>query len=445
MHVSYFTERPYRWLDEDLVLAHRSFFGISNAHFDAARAAEDYNAYLDEFVAAEELGFDGVVLNEHHGNPYCMGNVMNLEAGILARITDRVNIVLVGNPLPALRHPLRTAEELAEIDLISRGRLVSGFVRGAGSEQFFNNVNPAYNREMFEEAHDFIVQAWTKPGPWRYEGEHYHYRHVNPWALPYQKPHPLIVVPGVLSAETARWCAERAYPYIGLGTALGPTADLWDMYADRAAEVGYQAGPENFGYLIGVGVADTEEKAQQIGEGFIFGGGQGAFARTEWAMPPGYNSKDSIRRLARSPGGAWLGISPERLKEAQVGHDLDNADLDFDMVRTKLRAGYKKAQDSHTLLIGTPEQVIEKAKVILEVLRPGMFVMMNVQGPISHEDRRRSQWLMANEVVPEIRAHADRLGLDSPFEVPPGSNRLTDGERRQSVADRRPLEALQLI
>jgi hypothetical protein len=115
------------------------------------------------------------------------------------------------------------------------------------------------------------------------------------------------------------------------------------------------------------------------------------------------------------------------------------------MVRTKLRAGYKKAQDSHTLLIGTPEQVIEKAKVILEVLRPGMFVMMNVQGPISHEDRRRSQWLMANEVVPEIRAHADRLGLDSPFEVPPGSNRLTDGERRQSVADRRPLEALQLI
>ena len=44
--------------------------------------------------------------------------------------------------------------------------------------------------EMFNEAHDFIVQAWTRPGPWRYEGKHFHYRHVNPWALPYQKPHP---------------------------------------------------------------------------------------------------------------------------------------------------------------------------------------------------------------------------------------------------------------
>jgi alkanesulfonate monooxygenase SsuD/methylene tetrahydromethanopterin reductase-like flavin-dependent oxidoreductase (luciferase family) len=143
MHVSYFTERPYRGIDEDVVLASRSFFGTSNSHFDAATASRDYNSYLDEFVLAEELGFDGVVLNEHHGNPYCLGNVMNLEAAILARITERVNIVLVGNPLPVLRHPLRTAEELAEIDLISRGRLVSGFVRGAGSEQFANNVNPA--------------------------------------------------------------------------------------------------------------------------------------------------------------------------------------------------------------------------------------------------------------------------------------------------------------
>jgi alkanesulfonate monooxygenase SsuD/methylene tetrahydromethanopterin reductase-like flavin-dependent oxidoreductase (luciferase family) len=444
MHVSYFTERPYRGIDEDVVLASRSFFGTSNSHFDAATASRDYNSYLDEFVLAEELGFDGVVLNEHHGNPYCLGNVMNLEAAILARITERVNIVLVGNPLPVLRHPLRTAEELAEIDLISRGRLVSGFVRGAGSEQFANNVNPAYNREMFEEAHDFILDAWTKPGPWRYEGTHYHYRHVNPWALPYQDPYPQIVIPGVLSAETALWCAERAYPYLGLGTALGPTTELWDMYADKAAEVGYQAGPENFGYLIGVGLADTEEKAQEIGEGFIFGGGQGAFAKVEWAMPPGYNSKASIRRLAASTGGAWLGISPERLKEAQVSGD-EVPPQDFDEVRRKLRVGYGKAQDRHTLLIGTPEQVIKKAKVILEVLRPGMFVMMNVQGPVSDEDRRRSQWLMANEVVPVLRDYADELGLDSPFDRRPGSVPLDAGREREPVADRRPLEELELV
>ena len=164
MQIGYFTERPYRWLPEELILKNRAFFAISNEHFDREKAADDYNYYLDEYCYAEDLGFDALALNEHHGNPICMGSVMNVEASILARITSRAKIVLVGNPLPVLKHPLRMAEELAEIDLISRGRLVTGWVRGAGSEQFFNNANPAYNRELFNEAHDFIVQAWTKPG-----------------------------------------------------------------------------------------------------------------------------------------------------------------------------------------------------------------------------------------------------------------------------------------
>jgi alkanesulfonate monooxygenase SsuD/methylene tetrahydromethanopterin reductase-like flavin-dependent oxidoreductase (luciferase family) len=198
MKIGYFTERPYRWVPEEAVFKNHAFFAVSNKYFDREKAADDYNYYLDEACYAEELGFDAIALNEHHGTPFCMGGVMNVEAAILARITKKVKIVLVGNPLPVIKHPLRMAEELAEIDLISRGRLVAGWVRGAGSEQFFNNANPAYNREMFNEAHDFIIQAWTRPGPWRYEGKHFHYRHVNPWALPYQKPHPPMWIPGVL-------------------------------------------------------------------------------------------------------------------------------------------------------------------------------------------------------------------------------------------------------
>src|SRR5256885_366207 len=297
MIIGYFTERPYRWVPEDEVLRNEGFFAVSNKYFDREKAADDYIYFLDEYCYAEDMGYDALMLNEHHGNPFCMGGVMNVEASILARITRKVKIVLIGNPLPVLKHPLRMAEELAEIDLISRGRLVTGWVRGAGSEQFFNNANPAYNREYFNEAHDFIIQAWTRPGPWRYEGKHFHYRHVNPWALPYQKPHPQMWIPGVLSPETVRWCAEHAYPYMGLVTNLGPTCDLWDFYADIAAEHGYQAGPENFGYLMGVFVAETDEKAQELGKAFVFGVGANAFSRPEHTLPPGYNSKDAIPAL----------------------------------------------------------------------------------------------------------------------------------------------------
>src|SRR5256885_10406427 len=83
-------------------------------------------------------------------------------ASTLDAMTRRVKLVLLGNPLPLADNPVRLAEELAMIDMVSRGRLVSGFVRGGGQEQLAAGVNPAYNRERFEEAHALIVKAWTQ-------------------------------------------------------------------------------------------------------------------------------------------------------------------------------------------------------------------------------------------------------------------------------------------
>jgi len=441
MKVGYFTERPYRHVKEDNVLQNKAFFGLPNEQFDSERAADDYNYYLDEYLYAEELGYDALALNEHHGNPFCMGNVMNVEASILARITTKPKIVLIGNPLPVIKHPLRMAEELATIDLISRGRLITGWVRGAGSEQFFNNANPAYNREMFNEAHDFIIDAWTKPGPWRYEGKHFHYRHVNPWALPYQKPHPKMWIPGVLSPETVIWCAEHGYPYIGLGTALSSTADLWDIYADHAQRNGYQAGPENFGYLIPMFVAETEEKAQELGKGFVFGGGQNAFSAPQYSLPPGYNSKDAIRRLSRSPGGSWLGVSKDKLM-GQVKDSKDDPDVDYDVVRQKLARGFQKAQANYQTLVGTPDQVVKQVKEILSVIRPGIFITFAVQGPVGDEARRTSMRLIGEEIMPEIHEFAKREELFDEFQRDSMSRPLAEGVSRDAVVDRDALNAI---
>jgi alkanesulfonate monooxygenase SsuD/methylene tetrahydromethanopterin reductase-like flavin-dependent oxidoreductase (luciferase family) len=434
MKFGYFTERPYRHIDENVVLANKAFFGVSNRYFDRKKAADDYNQFIDEYCFAEEVGFDGLALNEHHGNPYCMGNVINTEAAVLARATRKAKIILIGNPLPVIKHPLRIAEELAEIDLISRGRLVAGWVRGAGSEQFFNNANPAYNREMFNEAHDFIIQAWTRPGPWRYEGKHFHYRHVNPWALPYQEPYPQQWIPGVLSPETVIWCAQKRYPYIGLGSALGPTCDLWDLYADTAAELGYQAGPENFGYLLPVFVSDNEAEAQEVGRGYVFGGGQNGFSRPEHTLPPGYNSKTAIRMLAKAPGGSWLGVSKEKLAAQRTGKWQE--EQDFDVVKEKLWNSYQRAQENLQIVAGTPEQVIPKVKAILSVIRPGSFTFFNVQGVASDQQRNRSIELIGKHILPELREYANSIGLFDSFERAPGSVPLAPGSKRAPVCDR---------
>src|SRR5438132_4309958 len=347
MHIMFFTERAYHGNPEVLeneIFKRRSFFGVPNKFFDAKKGAQLLNEYLDEKIYCDELGFDGVMLNEHHGTPFCMGAVMDVEASVLARATKNVRIVLLGNPTPVVSNPLRLAEELAMIDLISGGRLVPGFIRGAGSEQLFNNANPAYNREYFDEAHDLIIQAWTKPGPFRFEGKHFHYRFVNPWVLPLQKPHPPIWIPGVASPETVVWCAQHRYPYVALATFLEPTIEMLNLYADVAAQEGYQAGPENFGYLQRVVVAETEEKAQELGKGFMYGGGIFTFARPEWAYPAGYNSKAATRRLARVFTDPKTGQQLRRVTPSDSPEDIAETKRQID-------ASYQAELDNQQIIV----------------------------------------------------------------------------------------------
>src|SRR5262249_60615470 len=141
-----------------------------NSHFDPAEGSRLYNESLEHYIMCDELGFDGIMLNEHHNAPFCMQARANIFAAILAAVTKNVKIVMLGNPLPLSDNPVQLSEELSMIDMISKGRLVSGFVRGGGQEQLANGVNPAFNRERFVEAHDLIIKTWTNAVPFRLEG-----------------------------------------------------------------------------------------------------------------------------------------------------------------------------------------------------------------------------------------------------------------------------------
>ena len=99
-----------------------------NELFDPDVGQQVYNRYLDELIYSEELGFDGVCVNEHHQNAYGLMPSPNLMAAILARQTKRMKIAVVGNALPLYDPPTRVAEEFAMIDNISNGRLIAGFV-----------------------------------------------------------------------------------------------------------------------------------------------------------------------------------------------------------------------------------------------------------------------------------------------------------------------------
>lgn len=389
MHLMYFTEQPMSAYPEDEA---RKAGGISalmfsNEHFDPEEGSRLYNERIEEYLYAEEMGVDGIMLNEHHNAPFCMQARINMYASILAAMTDRVKIVLLGNPLPVSENPIQLAEEIAMIDMISKGRLVSGFVRGGGSEQFANNTNPAYNRERFQEAHDLLIKIWTEPGPFRWEGDHYQFRVVNPWSLPLQKPHPRIWIPGVSSMETVIWAAEHRYPYICLNTTIQQTQNIWEVYDQAAAGVGYKAGPEQRGYLIRCHVADTEEKALKNGREFMWMLGEfTGLGHPVWFSPPGYSSPEARRRRA----------------ETQTTQRADP---------------FEKQIETKNIIAGTPDQVIASLRLILEETGPSILALWGNDGKVNHDDSMDCIRLMGQEVMPALREIGKELGLDSPFEV----------------------------
>ena len=273
MFIMRFTERPYvAYTEAEVKNSFRSSVRLtfSNSNFRPEVGARVYDEAFEQNQFSEEAGFDGIMLNEHHNTPTCMGATMNLEAAVLARTTHKAKIVLLGNPLPIFDNPVRLAEELAEIDMMSHGRLVSGFVRGTGVESWATNTNPIHNRERFQEAHDLVIKTWTTPGPFRWEGKHYQFRVVNPFQVPLQKPHPPVWIPGVGSPETLVWAAQHRYPYIYLETDPESTVQMMAIYGHIARQLGYTAGPQNFGYLWRIHVQDTDQKASEVGKRFSY-------------------------------------------------------------------------------------------------------------------------------------------------------------------------------
>jgi alkanesulfonate monooxygenase SsuD/methylene tetrahydromethanopterin reductase-like flavin-dependent oxidoreductase (luciferase family) len=392
MFISYFTEQPMSAYPEDegLKAGYTSVL-FSNKHFDPVEGSRLYQERLAEYLLAEEVGYDGIMVNEHHNAPYCMQPRITVWSSILAAITKRVKIVQLGNPLPTYDSPLMFAEEIAMIDMISQGRLVSGIVRGAGQETICLNANPAYNRERFNEAHDLLIRIFTEDGPFSHEGEHYQYRVVNPWARVLQKPHPRIWVPGVLSPETLIWAAEHRYPYISLNTPLHYTETLWSIYDTAARRVGYEPGPENRGYLLRVHVADTDEEAQRHAREFMWM--QGEFTgvgHPYWINPPGYGSPS--RRL-------------DYAKLANAGVFKSN------------KASFEDQLASREIVAGSPETVIRELRVVLETCRPSILMLWGNDGKIPHDAAMRCIELTGTRVIPALRDIGEELGLRDPFEI----------------------------
>jgi alkanesulfonate monooxygenase SsuD/methylene tetrahydromethanopterin reductase-like flavin-dependent oxidoreductase (luciferase family) len=188
MQVWHFSEMAYHPGWEELGDSLRNV--VPSRVYDPVVGADLYHRDLDEWALCDELGIN-IMVNEHHTTATCTTAVCTIPMAILARETKRARLLVLGYPIGHRPDPLRVAEELATIDVISRGRLDMGFVKGVPYEFAVSNQNPVGVMDRFWEAHDFILKAMTSHDePFNWESESFHYRHVNVWPRPYQQPHP---------------------------------------------------------------------------------------------------------------------------------------------------------------------------------------------------------------------------------------------------------------
>jgi len=291
---------------------------LPNSYFDPVKGHALYNRYLDELELADALGFDGVAVNEHHQTAYGLMPSPVVTASALARRTKQCRIAILGNAFCLRDNPLTLAEEHAMIDVITGGRLVTGFVRGVGTEYFSMGANPVHSLERHKEAAELVVRAWTETGPFSFEGKHFHLEYVNLWPRPFQQPHPPIWCPSQGSLETIEWAAhpDRKFVYLQNYSPRESVGRYLDMYRDIALrKYGYEASSDRIGWGAPVYVGETDEQAVNEARPHIEALFNVLLPKATELMffPPGYMSPESLTHILKHKKANSGGVTIESL------------------------------------------------------------------------------------------------------------------------------------
>ena len=330
---------------------------------------------------AEGSGIDGVWLAERHfagprqptdpmggGIPSIASVPLVLAAAIAGR-TRRLRVATGVSVLPLL-HPIRTAEEAATVDQVSRGRLDFGVGRSGFPRAYAGYGIPyAESRERFQEALDVIIKAWTHER-FSHAGKYFSCQDLGVVPRPYQKPHPPIWI-AATTQDTFPMVGRMGFSLVtGLrGFDVPQVAQQIAAYRAARREAGH-AGPGSVYLRIPVYVAETADRA-----------------RSE----PEESTVRSYRRLAEnfaaSVGQAGTTTGEERAARAQGLSEVSYEELLRDR-----------------LAYGTPDMVVERLGQLRDELGlSGVVAEPNVGGRIPLEQVIRSIRLYADEVAPRLR------------------------------------------
>jgi alkanesulfonate monooxygenase SsuD/methylene tetrahydromethanopterin reductase-like flavin-dependent oxidoreductase (luciferase family) len=361
-------------------------YPLSREFFKADVAVRTYAEHLAAWEEMDRLGYDGVGFNEHHCSPYGLMNSPNLMASAAAQRTKRLKLLIYGNLLP-LHEPLRLAEELAMIDCLSDGRLISGFARGIPREYQVHNVPLAESRARFEEAYDIVTRAWTED-VFSYSGKFWSYKDVAIWPRPVQRPHPEIWIPIVGSKESIEFAGRHNIPITpGLGGG-GLRDDIIRYYAKCLAAAGHRLTPSHLSLGVHAYVADSKAQAvKEMGPYHLYFNrtlfSHGNFTETALQRQAGYSTAQSTDY-----------VRPENQRAAALLRE------DF---RNTTMADVERLAEGWPW--GTADEVARRIIAQADAAGANMVQISLNRGAMPHEMFIEQIRRFAREVLPILQAH----------------------------------------
>jgi alkanesulfonate monooxygenase SsuD/methylene tetrahydromethanopterin reductase-like flavin-dependent oxidoreductase (luciferase family) len=223
---------------------------------------EVYLRAMQRVVTMDRTGYDAVWLAEHHFTTYSVCPSVHLMALEVAHRTERLRIGTAVS-LAALYHPLRLAEEVALLDVLTGGRVNWGAGRGFERLEFDNfGVPMNETASRFREAVDVVLAAWTQERL-TFHGDFWNFDDVEVLPKPFQRPHPPTWV-AATSPEAIAWAAARGHEIL-----MDPHATFaeigakYDSYCAARQAAGFPP-PSDTPMARLVAVADTDAEAEEV-------------------------------------------------------------------------------------------------------------------------------------------------------------------------------------
>jgi alkanesulfonate monooxygenase SsuD/methylene tetrahydromethanopterin reductase-like flavin-dependent oxidoreductase (luciferase family) len=320
---------------------------------------------VEQAVAAEEMGFSDVWIAEHHFSNFGMVPAPLYLAVTIAERTRRVRIAPAVLVLPFYQ-PLRVAEEVALVDVLTGGRLMVGIGRGYQPYEFDRfGLSIEDSRALFEENVEIMHRALTRT-TFSYRGSRFDIPETSLQVRPIQQPHP----PFWVAAYTPDTLALTARHGFGLLT----------QYGFRPVE-----------FVHGVRRA-YDEQLRAAGRRPE----EGKLALVLYA----YVADDRTDALDWVEHGLWTFRLSDRLRNGQ--------EIVCDGVAEAAPVANEPSPEAllERLIVGDAETCIARIQRLVDALRPTSLVLDVAFGSMTHQRVLRAMRRLAEEVMPHVRAPA---------------------------------------